>query len=107
MMHETTRALRYCQASNKVFCSEIFESEFGVTLNNRSEWPESQDLNYFAVHSEVCEYAPKDMHRLHQQGRIAIALDESSIRNIGSILAKRHSAIRSRLDLRAFLTGEA
>jgi hypothetical protein len=92
MMRETIRAFRYCQAPNKVFCSEIFESEFGVTLDNRSEWLESQSLNYFAVHGDVCEYAPKDMHELHQQARISIVLDESSTRNIGSIWANRHSA---------------
>jgi hypothetical protein len=87
MMHEATRAFRYCQASSKVFRSEIFESEFGITLNNRSEWPESQNLSYFAVNGDVSEYAPKDMHNLHQKARIFALLHESFIRDIGSILA--------------------
>jgi hypothetical protein len=85
-----------------VLCSKIFEREFGVTLNNRSKWPGSQNLNHFAVHGDVCEYAPKDMHKLHQQTRISIGLDESATRNIGSNLAYRHSVIDSRLDLHAF-----
>jgi hypothetical protein len=106
MVHETTRAFRYCQASNKVFCREIFEREFGVTFDNRGERPKSQDLNDFAVHGEVCENAPNDMHKLRHQARISIMLGRSSIRNVGSILASRHSAIRSRSDLRAFLSGE-
>jgi hypothetical protein len=85
MMRETTPSFRYRQSSSKIFCGEVLVTELGVDLGNRREWPKSQKSNYFAVRGNVCEYAPKDMHHLHQQARITVVLAESSIRNIGLI----------------------
>lgn len=52
------------------------------------------------MHGEICEYAPKDMPDLHEEGWTSIVLDGrqlslgSAICNVGMFLTDRHSAVR-------------